>query len=344
MSCPLLTQNDWLENRSSSGSKIVYILIVVIGISLLSFQLFMEKSCKNIDNKSLKRMFRLLQISSIITIIVPLVLLLVGWNMPQENLSQIDWFSPNRQPPRFPIVFVSLVFLSLLSLLIAGLVTGIQIELSKSSCNSPYFKYVWIPVGILIILTIGIGIYRYKSNTRISIPKEQVDWTNVRSNINLLESIGRKQARECGASIPEGGSTVAFKNYLNNRDKEFRQNTNAFTRLFKKPQALPKDRIPNIYKMYHQLEQEINSINLVRGFNERAQQQETMRKRTKRGSEDVLESDDVFGELNDPDYNEQENDSEEGGYSLLGSVGTMAKKAVSAVGSGLSYSANLLGN
>jgi hypothetical protein len=100
--------------------------------------------------------------------------------------------------------------------------------------------------------------------------------------------------------------------------------------------------------MYHQLEQD---------FNERVQQQETMRKKTKRESGDVLESGDVFEDLNEsgdafedlnnPNYNGQEYGSEEGGYNLIGSVGTMAKKAVSAVGSGLSsglsYSVNLLG-
>ena len=244
-SCQLLTQNDWLENRSSSGSKMVYVMIIVIGISLLTFQIIIEKSCLT-PSIALSRMHRLLQIASIITIVVPAALLVVDFaGMNNNNVA------------KFPTVLISIVSLASISLLIVGLLAGIEIEHKK--CSTVEFPvYAWIPVCLLVLLTISMSVYRYKSNSKISIPKQQIDWSKVKQNAKLIESIGQKQARACGIEIEQGASILALKHYISNRDKEFRSQTNPFTRLFKRPDTLPKDRIPNIIKMYNQLEEDFN--------------------------------------------------------------------------------------
>jgi hypothetical protein len=77
-----------------------------------------------------------------------------------------------------------------------------------------------------------------------------VNWSNIRANALLIETIGQRQARSCGLNLEEGDATEAFVHYLKIKRNEAKAKSNIITRLFRNVEIpLPEDKIPNIVKM-----------------------------------------------------------------------------------------------
>lgn len=248
-SCNLIYKDDWLENANFSSllTKIVYFVIMALGGGLLYSEISTEVALKNcgVISSSLSIMLRSLQIISILMIAIPTFFFV------------LDSISAAKASPSIPYVLIGIFIMCILSLVVIGLTAGIQVEISKLKCSYTFNLLIWIPVAILSLLTIGLALYRYNSNSSFDIAKQKINWQNIRANAALIEEIGKNQANKCGIVVQEGDSIEAFQHYLEIRAREFRENTNAFSRLLQSPEKLPEDKIPNIVKMIHLLEQDI---------------------------------------------------------------------------------------
>lgn len=250
MSCPLILKADWLEysNGSAILSKIVYVALALAGIALFAFELNIESklnaTCSNSD--SLKLMLRILQIIAILLIVLPIIFFFLDYA--STGLSFV--------PPW--MVNAGIGFTAIISLIVVILIAAIQIEIGKK-CPGAFPVQIWIPGALVALASFAITIYRWRSTSSIKIPKHNVNWQQVSQNARLIESIGKKQARQCGIKLEQGASVASLQFYLKQRQQEFNNSTNAFSRLFKRPDQLPKDKIPNIIKMYTRFEDDFNS-------------------------------------------------------------------------------------
>lgn len=248
MSCSLLKDGDWLDAKSDSDIpiKIMYMLLALLGGIILGYEIYMESQHSSCENKALSNMFRILSTLCIVLVIVPIVIL-ATFGKTESNSA---------------ILIIALGALALIALVILALVIAISIEYPNcntragiASTNVVFPNTIWFPVGALILVTIGTILYKYKTrgDSKINVYSD-IDWANMRANGAIIEELGQYQGDVCKVDIPEGASTAALQNYLTIREEEFYANLNPFTRKFKKPKPLPKGKIPNIVKMFGDLQ------------------------------------------------------------------------------------------
>lgn len=235
MSCSLLYKNYFLEYDTgfSSFSKIIYSIIFLCGISLFSYEIYIENDLKDcIKPTSLSIMLRLLQIISVIITITPILFFI---------FSNGKKFTKN-------MVFLGASILILGAMAVTGLVAGINIEYAKCK-NKSLSLYIWIPTILLLIFSLWLMYYKYKTANNIILEKQTTDWTDVKSNGLLIEKIGKNQVESCGQTYTSGQAFDAMRYHIAKENEKYKKNTNAFTRLFNKQQLLPSDKIPNIPRM-----------------------------------------------------------------------------------------------
>jgi hypothetical protein len=255
--CYLLKQSDWLEYEQSSSTlvKIVLVTIAVLGIAILAFGIKMDVDVKPYTaSPVLTSMFKILYTLCGIMILIPVVLIILDMSV-----------TYNRNSP-IPFVMIGLVALSVFSILLLSLVVGIQIEISKIGplSNAPgaandnpnlFSNYIWIPVGCLVLLNIGLLVYRFKSSSKLNVMKQRVDWTNPREIEPFLNEIARQQYAQCGldlgVNVSEDVPILAFANYI--------EQSKLHKGKFSKGLNLPTDRMPNIPKMELQLQADIEA-------------------------------------------------------------------------------------
>lgn len=283
MSCSLITKEDWLDNNfSSHTSKFIFILMAVLGGVLLYFQIKLQENCNQTDT-SLPILFRILQFTSIFILILSLIMLVVAWK------TSID-FSGS-------LLKFGVIIIILTTLLILALTIGISIELNKLNCTMD--NYMWIPVGIMVFISIILGYYAFKTQvsfTNISSDKD-IRWENVSMNADLIEKIGQTQAKQCNIKLEEGESVASFNNYLKERQDKFKSENNFFTRTFKSPPKLPGDKIPNIIKMNHRMVGSATSYEKFKMFEETIKKQQYNRSSQNNSSLDSSSLNSVFNNL-----------------------------------------------
>ena len=248
MSCSVILQNDWLEyeNGLSVWSKIASVMIILIGSTLLYYQIKIEKSTSSASLKpsvALTRMLKILQSLCAVIIVLPIFFLFLS-------------FVPTTNTAPFPIIFSGSIVMCAIALTIVALIAGIQIEIGKMNISFPTF--VWLPASLLAAASTLFLIYRYRSRENINIPKQRVSWTNIRQNGELIEAIGRKQSMSCGITIPEGQSVDALVYHIQQKNEEHGKKS-FFSRIFKSKsddEIVHPDKLPNIMKMYANMMQD----------------------------------------------------------------------------------------
>ena len=246
MSCSVILQNDWLEyeNGLSVWSKIASVMIILIGSTLLYYQIKIEKSTSAASpSVALTRMLKILQSLCAVIIVLPIFFLFLS-------------FVPTTNTAPFPIIFSGAIVMCAIALTIVALIAGIQIEIGKMNISFPTF--VWLPASLLAAASTLFLIYRYRSRENINIPKQRVSWTNIRQNGELIEAIGRKQSMSCGITIPEGQSVDALVYHIQQRNEEHDKKS-FFSRIFKSKsddEIVHPDKLPNIMKMYANMMQD----------------------------------------------------------------------------------------
>ena len=246
MSCSVILQNDWLEyeNGLSVWSKIAAVIMMAVGSTLLYYQIKIEKTISSSLNTpvALTTMLKILQSLCAVIIVIPIVFLFFSV-MPTKNVAP------------FPLIFIGAIILCVISLAVVVLVAGIQIEIGKMNISFPTF--VWLPTSVLAAASILFLIYRYKSRENISIPKQHVMWKNIRQNVELIETIGKKQSGACGIKIPEGESVNALVYHIQQRGQEYNKKS-FFSKLFSpnEDDDVNPDKVPNIMKMYANMMQD----------------------------------------------------------------------------------------
>lgn len=253
MSCSLLEKNDWLDNNLQSATpKVFFGLTAIIGGSLVVYEYMMENTvCKIETDKSLQLMMKMLQITGIFITLLSIIMLVMTFT---SNVSFSGTFL------KFGVILTLLA-----AIFVLALVVGIDIEMTKLKCE--FNDQLWIPVGVFLVMALLLAYYTFKSDVSIAIPEQEVDWSQVSSNAALIEKIGQQQARKCGLELDEGESLQTFAYYLKKRRQLFENKTNVFSRLWKKDEPLPKDKIPNIIKMNSEMKENLKTISQLQQFN-----------------------------------------------------------------------------
>jgi hypothetical protein len=248
MSCDLLYKDYWLEyeNGTSSSSKIYYTVMIIAGLLLFLFGILLERdtSCSN-PSSNLKNLFRALQLVSVVLVLIPSLILIF-------SSSQKTWSSK--------YVMFGTIILCALALTAVVLVASITIEFDKCGGTSDVTKYIWAPTATLAFATFAYAFYRYKTASRINIPKQSIDWKNLLNNRRLIEKIASKQFTRCGQLDEEGKALKAFIYYMKSVDQNFRSNTNMFSRAFRSAPQLPRNKLPNIARMVAEYEQDVGAL------------------------------------------------------------------------------------
>jgi hypothetical protein len=242
-SCYLEKKNDWLEYdfNSSFILKGVYVALIIIGAVIIYFASVMYSkilSCSAKPTVLLQTCLNVLFISSALLIFVPLALLILDFNVSYKENT-------------FPYITVGIIILGLIAILIGAMIVVIQTEVGKlDGCKDIFNSFMWAPAGVLIVVVIGLIIYKWQSSSGIDIEKRTIDWTNPYEFEPLIDIITEKQYKKCnmeiGTDVDLAAGIVAFTHYLEQRKK--------LPPSKRKP--LPKDLIPNIPKMVNQMQRD----------------------------------------------------------------------------------------
>lgn len=240
--CSFNLQEDWLEsgNQSSAISKIIYFIVLIVGIALLYFEISVEINlAKASKTDSINALFRVIQVFAIVMIIVPIVFFVLDWSSTSVSFNASS-----------SVVLIGLSILALVSLAIIACVATLQLLIKNSDPTFEFPNLMWIPVSVLTLITIGLAVYRYKTDSIVSLPRRKIDWTDMRTNRGLIEAIGMQQAAKCGLKLADGDASLALQYYIStNKPKQSR-----IASIFgEKKIIIPDDRVPNIIKMSTQL-------------------------------------------------------------------------------------------
>lgn len=254
-SCKYYQKPYWLDynNGSSFTAKLIYTFILLIGISLLIFEINIERNlavCTVAIPNVLKWSLRIFQMIAVGMIVIPIFFFF------------IDYSATFKTDTKFPYMLIGLSLLSIMAIVMLILAIIIQSNYAQLNCPNlqPFSAYLWVPIIIFLCASSFLTVYRFKSISKVNIEKRDVNWINVRGNSALVETIGKKQAKQCDITLEDGAASTALQHYIDKKKQEVNANANVFTRWFTTPNLnLPKGQIPNIPKMFEDLKYDLDN-------------------------------------------------------------------------------------
>lgn len=244
LECSLVTKDDWLEYNfgSSLVSKIIYFIILVCGIGSLVLKFLIDsiyKNTKTVMSEKLKKYIRILILLALMMIVIPILFFIMD-------------YTSSRQSTSAPIIVLGVLLLTIVSIFILILMILISNEIGAAT-SKQLPSFVWALPLILIVSSVLLFIYRYKTWGTLTFTKRIVDWKNLGNNASLIEKIAKKQFQQCGIEYMENLGLYILTQYISNLNVD--RNSSWFYNLFasKKVTQLPADKYPNFVKMYNNM-------------------------------------------------------------------------------------------